>query len=105
MNTFNINEKGMNIHDRVQRYDNEKNYGVILRNAVRRKVENVKVRIKGRKIYKIRRVEEQEDTDSSLGEETESNMDEDSQTEEETNSDEELLDALLSVTAIPTQRR
>jgi hypothetical protein len=105
VNTFNINEKGMNIHDRVQRYDNEKNYGVILRNAVRRKVENVKVRIKGRKIYKIRRVEEQEDTDSSLGEETESNMDEDSQTEEETNSDEELLDALLSVTAIPTQRR
>ena len=113
VNTFNINEKDMNIHDRVQRYNNEKNYGVILRNAVRRKVENVKVRIKGRKIYKIRRVEEQEDTDSSLGEETESNMDEetesnmdeDSQTEEETNSDEELLDALLSVTAIPTQRR
>ena len=119
VNTFNINEKDMNIHDRVHRYNNEKNYGVILRNAIRRKVENVKVKLKGRKIYKIRRVEEtesnidedtesniDEDTESNIDEDTESNIDEDTESnvDEETVTDEELLDTLLSVTAMPVQR-
>ena len=119
VNTFNINEKDMNIHDRVHRYDNEKNYGVILRNAVRRKVENVKVKLKGRKIYKIRRVEEtesnidedtesniDEDMESNIDEDTESNIDEDTESniDEETVTDEELLDTLLSVTAMPVRR-